>query len=191
MTAYHEVSRQPRATINLAKAMRLIDDRPSLTEPEVHVTNGKRRKSAFAEMEEGYMFVEEGFRIKFQNGETIDFYADCAEDKQGWMTILAETIGGGQENRNWCEIILNKEKMDKEQSLAAQQRRIQQQQAQMQQFEKSYPPSTPGPLSGRNDINSDRPSPPPKSNKRPVSGVPAGYPQGSIGSVHSTSSLGR
>lgn len=195
MTAYHEVSRQPRATINLAKAIRLIDDRPSLTEPEVAATNGKRRKSAFSELEEGYMFVEEGFRIKFLNGETIDFYADNAEDKHGWMKVLGETIGGGQENRNWCELILNKEKMDKEQATATQQRRIQQQQVQMQQFEKSYLPSTPGrtesPVSSRSDFNGDRPSPPPKSNKRPVSGVPVGYPQGSIGSIHSTTSLGR
>ncbi|KAF8458425.1 hypothetical protein BGX38DRAFT_1265157 [Terfezia claveryi] len=194
LTAYHEVNRQPRATINLAKAIRLIDDRPSLTEPEIPTTNGKRRKSAFAEMEEGYMFVEEGFRIKFQNGETIDFYADNAEDKQGWMNVLGETIGGGQENRNWCELILNKEKMDREQASATQQRRMQQQQVQMQQFEKSYMPSTPGRnehTSSRTDLGDDRPSPPPKPTKRPVSGVPAGYPQGSIGSVNSTISLGR
>ncbi|KAF8454626.1 cell division protein anillin-domain-containing protein [Kalaharituber pfeilii] len=182
LTAYHEVSRQPRATINLAKAIRLIDDRPSLTEPEIASSNGKRRKSAFSEMEEGYMFVEEGFRIKFGNGETIDFYADNAEDKKGWMKVLGETIGGGQENRNWCEIILAKEKHDREQAAAAQQRRIQQQQAQHQQFEKSYLPQ----LSSNNG-----PPPPPKTAKRPVSGVPAGYPQGSIGSVHSVGSTGR
>jgi len=140
------------------------------------------------------MFVEEGFRIKFQNGETIDFYADNAEDKQGWMDVLGETIGGGQENRNWCELILNKEKMDREQATATQQRRIQQQQVQMQQFEKSYMPSTPGRnehTSSRTDLGDDRPSPPPKSTKRPVSGIPVGYPQGSIGSVNSTISLGR
>lgn len=126
------------------------------------------------------MFVEEGFRIKFQNGETIDFYADCAEDKKGWMKVLGETIGGGLENKTWCEIILNKERMDREQAAIAQQRRMQQQQVQMQQFEKSYlPPSPSGPLS------------PPKSTKRPLSGVPVGYPQGSIGSVHSVGSLGR
>ena len=176
MTAYHEVSRQPRATINLAKACRLIDDRPSLTEPEVPASHGKRRKSAFSEMEEGYMFVEEGFRIKFANGETIDFYADNAEDKKGWMEVLGETIGGGQENRNWCEVILNKEKQDREAAVNGQQRRMQQQQSQLQQFEKSYLQSP------------SSPAPPPKNTKRPVSGVIMSYPNSSHGSHNS---LGR
>jgi len=110
------------------------------------------------------------------------------------MKVLGDTIGGGQENKNWCEIILNKERVDKEQAAVAHQRRIQQQQAQMQQFEKSYLPPTPGrnesPV-GRNDFIGDRPSPPAKSAKRPISGVPVGYPHGSIGSLHSTLSFGR
>ena len=163
----------------------MIDDRSSLTEPEVSTSGGKRRKSAFHEMEEGYMFVEEGFRIKFGNGETIDFYADSAEGKREWMQVLGETIGGGQENRTWCEIILNKEKQDREMAVAAQHRRVQQQQLQHQQFEKNYLPPTAGP------------PPPPKSNKRPLSGLPSGilpgglsglppgYPTGARGSVSS------
>lgn len=75
LTAYHEATRQPRATINLANAKRLIDDRQALTEKETTGKNGKRRRSAFASDEEGYMFIEEGFRIRFNNGEVIDFYA--------------------------------------------------------------------------------------------------------------------
>jgi len=53
---------------------------------------------------------------------------------------------------------------------------MQQQQTQMQQFEKSYPP--PNPISGRNESpvgrNDFSGSPPPKSTKRPLSGVPVG-----------------
>lgn len=56
---------------------------------------GKRRRSAFAEEEEGYMFVEEGFRMRFNNGEVIDFYADTPEDKEGWMKVLSEIVGRG------------------------------------------------------------------------------------------------
>ncbi|KMU75596.1 hypothetical protein CISG_04999 [Coccidioides immitis RMSCC 3703] len=59
LTAYHETTRQPRATINLAKASKLIDDRSILTQRETSAKGGGRRKSAFAEEEEGYMFVEE------------------------------------------------------------------------------------------------------------------------------------
>jgi len=51
---------QPRATINLTKATKLIDDRTSLTQKETTGKGGSRRRSGFAEEEEGYMFVEEG-----------------------------------------------------------------------------------------------------------------------------------
>ncbi|KAI1393601.1 DUF1709-domain-containing protein [Hypoxylon trugodes] len=120
LTAYHETTRQPRATINLSNAKRLIDDRRQLTDPETTGRNGKRRRSAFAEEEEGYMFVEEGFRIRFNNGEIIDFYADTREDKHGWMKALGDVIGragvdddGSAPNgrRKWCDLILKREEM--------------------------------------------------------------------------------
>ncbi|CAG9972012.1 unnamed protein product [Clonostachys byssicola] len=118
LTAYHEMTRQPRATINLSNAKRLIDDRQALTEKETMGRGGRRRRSAFAEDEEGYMFVEEGFRIRFNNGEVIDFYADTAEDKEGWMKILNEVIGRGdvmddggnaRSRSKWCELVLRRE----------------------------------------------------------------------------------
>ncbi|EAA57936.1 hypothetical protein AN6150.2 [Aspergillus nidulans FGSC A4] len=114
LTAYHETTRQPRATINLAKAVKLIDDRSTLTQKETTARGGKRRKSAFAEEEEGYMFVEEGFRIRFGNGEVIDFYADSAADKEGWMKVLSETVGKGPTGANqakpWTELVLKRER---------------------------------------------------------------------------------
>ncbi|CAK7263808.1 Bud site selection protein bud4 [Sporothrix epigloea] len=120
LTAYHEATRQPRATINLANAKRLIDDRRALTERETTGKNGRRRRSAFAEEEEGYMFVEEGFRIRFNNGEVIDFYADTAEDKEGWMRVLSEVttrdsfgcdddIAASRAKTKWCDMVLKRE----------------------------------------------------------------------------------
>ncbi|PHH90688.1 hypothetical protein CDD83_2944 [Cordyceps sp. RAO-2017] len=120
LTAYHEATRQPRATINLSNAKRLIDDRRALTERETSSKHGKRRRSAFAEDEEGYMFVEEGFRIRFNNGEVIDFYADTAEDKEAWMKVLSDVIGRGESGAEeetggvrsrakWCELVLKRE----------------------------------------------------------------------------------
>ncbi|KAK4043994.1 cell division protein anillin-domain-containing protein [Parachaetomium inaequale] len=133
LTAYHEATRQPRATINLANAKRLIDDRRTLMEKETTGKGGRRRRSAFAEEEEGYMFVEEGFRIRFNNGELIDFYADSTADKEGWMRVLGEVLGrdslgggggssgeggsvedlmGGGGSRmkgKWCELVLRRE----------------------------------------------------------------------------------
>ncbi|KAK8117657.1 Bud site selection protein BUD4 [Apiospora kogelbergensis] len=111
-------TRQPRATINLSNAKRIIDDRRALTQPDTTGKGGKRRRSAFAEEEEGYMFVEEGFRIRFNNGEVIDFYADTAEDKDGWMKVLGDVVGRegvdddtmhGGSRRKWCELVLKRE----------------------------------------------------------------------------------
>ncbi|PYI23630.1 DUF1709-domain-containing protein [Aspergillus violaceofuscus CBS 115571] len=114
LTAYHETTRQPRATINLSKAVKLIDDRSSLMQKETTTRGGGRRKSAFAEEEEGYMFVEEGFRIRFGNGEVIDFYADSAADKDGWMKVLADAVGkgssGSSQAKLWTEMVLKRER---------------------------------------------------------------------------------
>ena len=71
------------------------------------------------------MFVEEGFRVRFNNGEVIDFYADTAEDKDGWMKVLSEVVGkdsresddgsiisGTSTTRTkgkWCEIVFKRE----------------------------------------------------------------------------------
>ena len=107
-TAYHESTRQPRATINLAKASKLIDDKSAL----MKTGKGSRRKSAFAEEEEGYMFVEEGFRIRFANGETIDFYADSADEKEGWMKALSEVVGKDLKNKTWTDLVLARHRTD-------------------------------------------------------------------------------
>lgn len=112
MTAYHEATRQRRATIDLAKASKLIDDKTSLMQKEVSGKGGSRRKSAFACEEEGYMFVEEGFRVRFANGETIDFYADSAAEKDRWMLALADAVGKeARSAKRWTELVLRRDKM--------------------------------------------------------------------------------
>ena len=108
-TAHHESTQQPRATIHLAGASKLIDDKSALMRKEASSKSGGRRKSAFAEEEEGYMFVEEGFRIRFSNGETIDFYADSTEEKDGWMKALAEIVGkDSAKGKRWTDLVLSK-----------------------------------------------------------------------------------
>lgn len=61
------------------------------------------------------MFVEEGFRIRFGNGEVIDFYADSAADKDGWMKVLADSVGKGSSSgssvaKPWTEVVLRRER---------------------------------------------------------------------------------
>ena len=71
------------------------------------------------------MFVEEGFRIRFANGETIDFYADSAADKEGWMKALAEVVGkDSSKPKAWTDLVLarqraNASKVEKEAKGAA------------------------------------------------------------------------
>lgn len=111
---------QPRATINLSKAAKLIDDKSSLVAdpsaaPETKGNGKKRRKSAFAEEDEGYQFVEEGFRIRFSNGETIDFYAATTAEKDSWMSVLSQAVGRnfvGAPSKGaakWTEMVLSHE----------------------------------------------------------------------------------
>lgn len=105
------MTHQPRATIHLAGATKLIDDKSALMQRETSGRGGGRRKSAFAEEEEGYMFVEEGFRIRFANGETIDFYADSAEEKDGWMKALAEVVGKEPAKaKAWTDLVLARQR---------------------------------------------------------------------------------
>ena len=57
------------------------------------------------------MFVEEGFRIRFNNGEVIDFYADTAADKEGWMKVLDACVGKDNDGSksSWCEMVFKRE----------------------------------------------------------------------------------
>jgi hypothetical protein len=60
------------------------------------------------------MFVEEGFRIRFANGEAIDFYADKAADKEAWMRVLSNVVGSGAKDdkggsTTWCDVVLRRE----------------------------------------------------------------------------------
>lgn len=102
LTAYSESSRKPRVSINLVKATRIVEDKSTLIEPMVTVESKtssggrRRRKSAFAEQEEAFMFVDSGFRIRFANGEIIDFYADDLESKKEWVASLHSVVAQSQ-----------------------------------------------------------------------------------------------
>lgn len=124
LTAYHETTLQPRATINLAKAAKLIDDKSQLMQKEISTKGGGRRKSAFAEEEDGYMYLEEGFRIRFANGEVIDFYADSIQTKDEWMKALTQVVGKASTAstapiKGWTEMVLKREKAVRKQAATA------------------------------------------------------------------------
>jgi hypothetical protein len=111
LVGYHESSRARRATINLAKSTRVVDDRESLIETPPPRARGLRRKSGFVNEEaEGYMYLEEGFRIWFANGEVIDFRADTKEEKREWVNVLQGVVGKVPARREWCEAVLHRER---------------------------------------------------------------------------------
>lgn len=58
------------------------------------------------------MFVEEGFRIRFANGEVIDFYADNTKDKEAWMRVLSQVVGKElvSQKVTWTSAILARER---------------------------------------------------------------------------------
>ncbi|KAF2862342.1 DUF1709-domain-containing protein [Piedraia hortae CBS 480.64] len=116
LTAYHENTHQKRAVINLAKATRIVDDRRTLVADPHNPAGAKgRRKSAFAEEDEGYQYVEEGFRIRFANSETIDFYADSHTEKEKWITALGQVLGkqsADKKQSSWTDVVLARETKD-------------------------------------------------------------------------------
>jgi len=64
------------------------------------------------------MFVEEGFRIRFANGEVIDFYAENAAAKDQWMAALSQVVGKqaaatSSPAKGWTEMVLKREKSTK------------------------------------------------------------------------------
>ena len=93
-----------------------MDDRSTLVADPMSSPNkarSNRRKSAFAEEDEGYQYVEEGFRIRFLNGETIDFYADSRAEKDQWMNALSQVVGKpdtGARAMKWTDMVLARER---------------------------------------------------------------------------------
>ena len=91
------------------------DKRTLVADPSSPSKSSKgRRKSAFAEEDEGYQYVEEGFRIRFANGETIDFYADSRAQKEQWMGVLSQVIGKpdqGGKVTTWTDLVLARERL--------------------------------------------------------------------------------
>lgn len=156
LTAYHEHTQQKRAVINLSKATRLVDDKSTLVaDPKSGnpSSRGGRRKSAFAEEDEGYAYVEEGFRIRFANGETIDFYADSTAAKDQWMAALSQVIGKPdvqKKNSTWTDLVIKREK--------AEPKKVEGEENGVEVRDFTKPPALPRKNSERKPVNPARPA---------------------------------
>lgn len=134
---------------------------------DVSPKKGGRRKSAFAEEEEGYMFVEEGFRMRFANGETIDFYADSAAEKDGWMKVLADVVGKDTNKpKTWTDLVLAKQRATASRAIQAQQGQLNGHSA------KQGPPARVAPPPNRSAPPPNRSAPPTPSKRFSHSSAP-------------------
>jgi hypothetical protein len=58
---------------------------------------------------EGYIYLQEGFRVWFGNGEVISFRADTKE-KREWVNVLQGVVGKVPVRKEWAEAVLLREK---------------------------------------------------------------------------------
>ena len=56
------------------------------------------------------MYLEEGFRIWFGNGEVIDFRADTREEKREWVNVLQGVVGKVPARKEWTDAVLQRER---------------------------------------------------------------------------------
>lgn len=120
------------------------------------------------------MFVEEGFRIRFANGEVIDFYADSTANKEEWMKVLSQCVGKDVAgNKGWTEMVLDKERREK---TLAQGKALKEGANGVAQFQPARPRSHEGvssksvpssPVKGHSRTQSHAPTPPPKNGAQP------------------------
>lgn len=148
-----------------------MDDKSTLVaDPASQLSSKGRRKSAFAEEDEGYQYVEEGFRIRFANGETIDFYADSHADKDKWMQVLSQVVGKPSVEKNtatWTDLVLARERGEARKSAAGSTSSPSKEfGTSVRDFTK---PPAPAPWSGRKPV-------PPKDESRTASGSPTKSP---------------
>ena len=96
MIAYHETSRRKKATINLMNAICVSDG-----EREEQEGGGREQDEA--------MYMEEGFRKHFRNGETVDFNAEDGAQKDECIKTLHSLVGKISEPCLWAEMVLEQE----------------------------------------------------------------------------------
>ncbi|EMR11774.1 hypothetical protein PNEG_00201 [Pneumocystis murina B123] len=116
LTSYHESSKSIRSNINLAKVKMVLNDQQlSINSKKMtqvmHSENSKQ--STILEGDNDYMFAQNGFCIKFFNGEIINFYADSEDEKVRWVRVLDAVIKKAGQVKPWSLYVLQKQKVMK------------------------------------------------------------------------------
>lgn len=99
LTAYSEYSQKTRARINLAKVVEVIYvDKENLDRSSVNYRN-------FSDI----LLMENAFKIRFANGEIIDFGAPNTEQKMRWIKAIQEIVYRNKFRRQaWVQTMLER-----------------------------------------------------------------------------------
>ncbi|RSH82804.1 Bud site selection protein bud4 [Saitozyma podzolica] len=102
LVAQNEVTRKEVASIDLRKALQVVDLNPN--------ASPKSRVTRVDDEEEGWVARPRSWRVVFADGEGIVFSADKEEDKVTWMQTLDGLIGKIPPNPLWAELLSEKMK---------------------------------------------------------------------------------
>lgn len=96
LIAHSEYSLKPRAKINLSKIVEVI----YLDKENARSTGNYRNFS------DGLLF-EHAFKVKFANGETIEFGADNGREKAAWISILQKLVHRNKlRHQPWVKLMM-------------------------------------------------------------------------------------
>lgn len=87
MVAHTEDTRKPRAQINLLKVVEVI-------------YSGKKRLPHQRNVTEDVL-ITDGFKLKFKNGEVINFNADTSQLKSEWIRVLEKIVDLNRLHQPW------------------------------------------------------------------------------------------
>lgn len=91
LIAHHEVTKKPRALINLLKTVDVMH-------------NGKKRETGGRNFTDEIL-MNDGFKLKFKNGEIITFNAETEGLKAEWINALEKVVGFNKFHQPWVKII--------------------------------------------------------------------------------------
>ncbi|EJT96907.1 hypothetical protein DACRYDRAFT_59937, partial [Dacryopinax primogenitus] len=118
MIASNDVTKKITATIDVGKAIALEDDQ----DPALKVTTGKTTITRSMNSDDdlySYTGVQRSFRLIFEGGDEIGFFADTDEEKAKWMEVLKSRIGRVPTHPLWAEMLWQRQEELSKQAVAA------------------------------------------------------------------------
>ncbi|THH30858.1 hypothetical protein EUX98_g3308 [Antrodiella citrinella] len=102
LVAFNDVTKKMTATIDLKKAIGVVDDelsRNSLLSPASGLS------ARYSDDYESPFGVERSFRLLFPNNEEILFFADSDPEKTEWLRVLTAIVGSVPSKPLWAEVL--------------------------------------------------------------------------------------